>query len=177
MQYICRRAYSPVLKKAVEEYLQAKGLEYTLNERDGSFKFSRDTGTELGVLDYRILVYKEGVMIYEILPFREEIYTRKEREELINFIISASYGDPGCWTMDIRGDYGGEIAYRIYCDWGKEVPDERWTSWLDRYFERVLLPMHNFLHGFEDIIYNGTTSRWAIHLCIINILPEGMGNQ
>mgnify|MGYP004492525195 CR=1 FL=1 len=114
MQYICRRVYSPVLKKAVEEYLKAKGLEYTLNERDGSFKFSRDTGTELGVLDYRILVYKEGVMIYEILPFREEIYTRKEREELMNFIISASYGELGCWTMDIESDSFSSVLFPVF---------------------------------------------------------------
>lgn len=37
--------------------------------------------------------------------------------------------------------------------------------------------MHNSLPGFEVIIYNGTSYRWAMHLCIINILKEGMGDQ
>lgn len=171
MEHICRRIYSPVLKKAIEDYLKKKGLEYSFSECDGRFEFVRDTGTEIGVLNYRIVVYQEGFMTYELLPFKEEVYTRKGRAELMNFIMRASFGTFGCWLMDIKDT--GEIAYRTYCDWGDSAPDERWVEWMDRYFERLLEPMRNYLPGFDDIIHHGATCDAALKICIKNILLEG----
>lgn len=173
MRNIYRRDYSMALKEAVENYLKARKVEYTLEEKEGNFKFPWDTGTKLGVVNYWIMIYKEGVMLYAFLPFGEQVYTKEEREELLNFIISASYGELGCWTMDLRGDYGSAIAYRMYCEWGEKTPDESFFPWLDKHLKQCLIPFENFLPGFEDIIFHGSSCKMAMHGCLMKMFKEG----